>query len=188
MLLLLSHISRIRLCATPQTAAHQAPPPLGFSRQEHWSGLPFPWKWKVKVKSLSRVWPSATPWIAAFKAPPSMGFSRQEYWSGLPCLPPGIFPSQGSNPGLPHCRQILYCLSHQGNPRILECVAYPFFRGTCRPRNWTRVFCIAGGFFTSLAIIKRKIKCHVISEKNYVASQLKHELEAKHTGIKSPIY
>ena len=41
-LLLLSHFSRVRLCATPQTAAHQAPPSLGFSRQEHWSGLPFP--------------------------------------------------------------------------------------------------------------------------------------------------
>ena len=42
LLLLLSHFSRVRLCATPQTAAHQAPPSLGFSRQEHWSGLPFP--------------------------------------------------------------------------------------------------------------------------------------------------
>ena len=41
-LLLLSHFSRVRLCATPYTAAHQAPPSLGFSRQEHWSGLPFP--------------------------------------------------------------------------------------------------------------------------------------------------
>ena len=42
LLLLLSHFSRVRLCATPQTAAHQAPPSLGFSRQEQWSGLPFP--------------------------------------------------------------------------------------------------------------------------------------------------
>ena len=42
LLLLLSHFSRIRLCATPQTTAHQAPLSLGFSRQEHWSGLPFP--------------------------------------------------------------------------------------------------------------------------------------------------
>ena len=42
LLLLLSRFSRVRLCATPWTAAHQAPPPLGFSRQEHWSGLPFP--------------------------------------------------------------------------------------------------------------------------------------------------
>ena len=40
--LLLGHISRVRHCAHPQTAAHQAPPSLGFSRQEHWSGLPFP--------------------------------------------------------------------------------------------------------------------------------------------------
>ena len=42
LLLLLSHFSRVQLCATPQTAAHQAPPSLGFSRQERWSGLPFP--------------------------------------------------------------------------------------------------------------------------------------------------
>ena len=42
LLLLLSHLSRVQLCATPETAAHQAPPSLGFSRQEHWSGLPFP--------------------------------------------------------------------------------------------------------------------------------------------------
>ena len=42
LLLLLSHFSRVRLCATPETAAQQAPPSLGFSRQEHWSGLPFP--------------------------------------------------------------------------------------------------------------------------------------------------
>ena len=41
-------------------------------------------KWKVKVKSLSRLRPSATPWTAAYQAPPSMGFSRQEYWNGLP--------------------------------------------------------------------------------------------------------
>ena len=42
LLLLLSHLSRVRVCVTPQMAAHQAPPSLGFSRQEHWSGLPFP--------------------------------------------------------------------------------------------------------------------------------------------------
>ena len=84
---LLSHFSRVWLCATPQTAAHQAPPSLGFSRQEHWSGLPFSSpvheSEKVKVKLLSRVWPLATPWTAAFQAPPSMGFSRQEYWSAV---------------------------------------------------------------------------------------------------------
>ena len=42
LLLLLSRFSCVRLCATPETAAHQAPPSLGFSRKEHWSGLPFP--------------------------------------------------------------------------------------------------------------------------------------------------
>ena len=128
-------------------AAHQAPPSLGFSRQEYWSVLPLPspgdlpdpnpaaaaaaakslqscptlcdpidgsppgspipgilqartqewvassfsnaWKWKEKVKSLSRVQLLATPWTAAHQAPPSMGFSRQEYWSGVPLPSPG---------------------------------------------------------------------------------------------------
>ena len=65
LLLLLSRFSRVRLCATPQMAAHQAPLSLGFSRQKHWRGLPFPSpnasKWKVKVKSLSCVRLCATP-------------------------------------------------------------------------------------------------------------------------------
>ena len=63
----------------------------------------------------------------------------------------GIFPIQGSNPGLPHCRWILYQLSHKGSPRILEWVAYSFSSGSSCPRNWTRVSCIAGGFFTNWA-------------------------------------
>ena len=54
LLLLLSHFSCVRLCATPQTASHQAPLSLGFSRQEHWSGLPFPSP-RMKVKSESEV-------------------------------------------------------------------------------------------------------------------------------------
>ena len=96
-------LSRVWLLATPWTAVHQAPPPMGFSRQEYWSGVPLPspwymhknklntvmfeeakqpisfssaWKWKVKVKSLSHVWLLATPWTAAYQAPPPMGFSR----------------------------------------------------------------------------------------------------------------
>ena len=64
----------------------------------------------------------------------------------------GSSPTQGSNPGLPHCGWILYQLSHQGSPRILEWVAYPFSRGSSQPRNWTRVSCIPGGFFTSWAM------------------------------------
>ena len=61
----------------------------------------------------------------------------------------GIFPTQGLNPVLPHCRWILYQLSYQGNPRILEWVAYPFSSGSFQPRNRTGFSCIAGRFFTS---------------------------------------
>ena len=79
-LLLLSYFSHVWLCVTPQTAAHQAPPSLGFSRQEHWSGLPFPspmhesekWKWSV--------WLFATPWTAAYQAPPSMVWRPLNAW------------------------------------------------------------------------------------------------------------
>ena len=63
----------------------------------------------------------------------------------------GIFPNQGSNSGLPYSGKILYHLCHQGSPRILEWVVYPFSRGSSWPRNQTRVSCIAGGFFTSRA-------------------------------------
>ena len=55
-----------------------------------------------------------------------------------------IFPTQGLKPGLPHCRQILYHLSHQGSPRILQCIVYPFSRGASQPWNWTRVSCVLG--------------------------------------------
>ena len=57
-----------------------------------------------------------TPWTVALQAPLSVQFPRQEYWSGLPFPLQGIFLNQGSNPGLPHCGQTLYHLSHQGIP------------------------------------------------------------------------
>ena len=87
----LSHFSRVRLSATPWTMARQASLSMGFSRQEHWSGLPFPSpaiKYEVsegsEVKSFNGVRLFGTPWTVTYRAPPSMGFSRQEYWSGLP--------------------------------------------------------------------------------------------------------
>ena len=60
------------------------------ARTLEWVAISFSnaWKWKVKVKSLSRVWLLAIPWTAAHQAPPSMGFSRQEYWSGVPVPSP----------------------------------------------------------------------------------------------------
>ena len=69
--------------------------------------------------SCSVVSDSSTPWTVNRQAPLSMGFSRQEYWNGLPFPSPGIFLNQGSNPGLLHCRWILYCLSHQGSPDVI---------------------------------------------------------------------
>ena len=89
---------------------------------------------------------------------------------GCHALLKGIFPIQGSNPGLLHCRQILYHLSHQGSPRILEWVAYPFSRGSSWHRNQTGLSYTADGFFSSWAtredwaIIHRLI---FATEKNY---------------------
>ena len=75
--------------SNPMTAAYQAPPAMGFSRQEYWSGLPFPSPMhESESEALSRVRLLATPWTAAYQAPPAMGFSRQEYWGGVPLPSP----------------------------------------------------------------------------------------------------
>ena len=78
-----------------------------------------------------------------------------------------IFPTQGLNPDLPHCRWIIYQLSHKGSPRILEWVAYPFSSGSSQPRNQTGVSHIAGRFLpmelsgkplVRMAIIKKYLQ------------------------------
>ena len=99
------------------------------------------WNWKL----LSRVRLFVTPGTIQ-----SMEFFRPGL--GSLSLLQGIFPTQGSTPGLLHCRQILYQLSHKGSPRILEWVAYPFSSRSSQPRNWTGVSCISGGFFTYWAM------------------------------------
>ena len=73
------------------------------ARTLEWVAISFSnaWKWKVKVKSLSRVRPLVTPWTAAYQAPPSMGFSRQEYWSGVP-LPSPVLCLLIINSSTPH--------------------------------------------------------------------------------------
>ena len=98
----------------------------------------------VEWKLLSRVRLFAIPW--PWNSP------GQDTRVGSCSLLQGIFPTQGSNPGLPHCRWILHQLRHKGSPRILEWVAYPFSSRSSRSRNHTRVSCIAGGFFTNWAI------------------------------------
>ena len=69
-------------CSLPGFSVHG----ILQARTLEWVAISFSnaWKWKVKVKSLSRVWLLATPWTVAYQAPPSMGFSRQQYWSGEP--------------------------------------------------------------------------------------------------------
>ena len=86
---------------------------MEFSRQEYWSGLPFPSPGDLpnpgfeprsptlKADTLPPVQLFGTPWTAAHQAPLSMGFSRQEYWSELPCPPPGDLSHPGIKPFSP---------------------------------------------------------------------------------------
>ena len=83
--------SCLTLCDTIDGSPPGSPfPGILQARTLEWGAISFSnaWKWKVKGKSLSRVWLFATPWAAAFQAPPSMGFSRWEYWSGVPSPSP----------------------------------------------------------------------------------------------------
>ena len=101
------------------------------------------WKWK-SLSPIRLCYPLGcnSPWNSP----------GQNTGVGRLSLLQGIFPTQGLNPGLPHCGQILYQLSHKESPRTLEWVAYPFSRGSSQPRNRTRFSCIAGGFFTNWAM------------------------------------
>ena len=91
------------------------------------------WKWK----GLNQVGLFATPWTiySPWSSP------GQNTGVDTLSLLKEIFPTQGLNPGLPHCRWILYELSHKGSPGIQEWVAYPFSSGSSQPRNRTRVSC-----------------------------------------------
>ena len=109
------------------------------ARTLEWVAISFSnaWKWKVKVKLLSRVRLLVTPWTAAYQAPPSMGFSRQEYWSGVPLPSPyvvlvvknspanagdlrdvGLVPGSGRFPR-----------GRLGNPLQYSCMESPMDRG-----------------------------------------------------------
>ena len=93
LLLLLSRFSRVRLCdPIDSSPPGSAVPGILQARTLEWVAISFSivWKWKVKVKSLSRVRLVATPWTAAYQTHRSMGFSRQEYWTGLPLPSPNI--------------------------------------------------------------------------------------------------
>ena len=84
------------LCDPRDSSPPGSPIPGIFQvRRLEWVAISFPsaWKWKVKVKSLSRVQLLATPWTTVHQALPSIGFSRQEYWSGVPLPSPLVYMS-----------------------------------------------------------------------------------------------
>ena len=87
----------------------------------------------------------ATPWTVACQASLSMGFSGQEYWSGLPFPSPGDHPGQRLNPSLLHCRQILYCLSHQGS-------LHPLFQFCSSPLSKSSAHQLLQGSILSFSI------------------------------------
>ena len=129
------------------TPASHAPAPTIFPANPSPWGI-FPWRDFISNECCSVVSSSLRPHV--LYSPQNS--SGQNTGVGSISLLQGIFPTQGSNPGLPHCRRILYQLSYQGSPRILEWVACPFSSGSSQPRSWTRVSCIAGGFFTNWAV------------------------------------
>ena len=118
-------------------AAHQAPPSLGFSRQEHWTGLPVPspmgesGKWKVKLKALSCVWLFVTAWTAASQAPLSMGFSRKEYWSGVP-LPSTHFSGSDRIP------VELFQILKDDAVKVLHSICQKIWKTQQWPQDWKR--------------------------------------------------
>ena len=92
-MLLLSRFSHVQLCDPMDYSLPGSPVPgILQARTPEWVAISFSnaWKWKVKVKSLSRVQLLATPWTAAYQAPPSTGFSGQQYWSRVPLPSPKI--------------------------------------------------------------------------------------------------
>ena len=103
LLLLLSRFSRVWLCVTPETAAHQAPPSLGFSRQEHWSGLPF-----LSLMHESEKW----KWSRSVVSDPQRSHGLQP--SRLPC--PWDFPGKSTGVGC-HC---LHCPSPLATANLLS--------------------------------------------------------------------
>ena len=168
--------SHVRLFATPRAVACQAPLSVGFPRQEHWSGLPFPSLGDLPDPGIEPTSPvDSLPTEAPGKPVSPQAVLRSLPAPGHPATPSsqlscrnsesesrpvvcdslqphelhspwnfpgqilewvafpfsrGTFPTQELNPCLPHCRQILYQLSHQGSPRTLEWAACPFSRAS----------------------------------------------------------
>ena len=129
----LSHFSRVQLCATPQTAAHQAPPSLGFSRQEHWSGLPLPVTCSHQLSNSLKDTDQGLKWSEVAQSCPTL-------CDPMDCSLPGS------------------SVHEVFQSRILQWVAISFSRGSSRPRDRTRVSHIIGRRFTVWATLKHSLK------------------------------
>ena len=142
-------------CSPPGSAI----PGMLQARTLEWVAIFFSnaWKWKVKLKSFSRVRLFTTPWTAAYQAPPSMGFSKQEYWSGVPLPSPVCMLSLQLCPTL--CDLMVFSplgSSLHGilQARILGWIGMPSSRGFSQPRDQTCASCITGKFFTTESLGK----------------------------------
>ena len=129
--------------------------PWGFSRQESWGGLSCPPPGDLPNPGIE----PRSPMLQADSLPAETQRKPKNTGVGSLSLLQRIFPTQGSNPGLPHCRWILYQLSYKESSRILEWVAFPFSRGSSQPRNQTRVSCIAGRFFLPTELWGKPLLC-----------------------------
>ena len=109
-------LSRVRLFRTPWTVACQAPLSMEFSRQEYWSGLPFPSLGDLPNLGIK---PGSSALQADSLSSEPPGKSKNVGVGSLSLLQ-GIFPTQGSNRGLLHCRWILYQLSYQESPQWVK--------------------------------------------------------------------
>ena len=160
LLLLPSRFSHVRLCATAEMAAHQAPASLGFSRQEQWSGLPFPspmhdsekWKWSRSVLSDS----SQPHGLQPIRLLCPWDFPGKSTGVGCHCLlqeKTAIVNSEVSQSCLTLCNPMdcsLLGFSVHGifQAIVLEWIAISFSRGPSQPRDWTRVSRIVDRRFT----------------------------------------
>ena len=120
-------VKSLQLCLTLYNPRDGSPPGSHVSgilqaRTLEWVAIAFSnaWKWKVKVKSLSRVWLLVTPWTAAYQAPPSMGFSRQEYWSGVEYISPFLPSFSLSSTPLSPFSFILIIMTYKTSEYILR--------------------------------------------------------------------
>ena len=124
-------LSHVQLFATPWTVAHQASPSMGFSRQEYWSGLPFPSPGDLPNPGIEPESPALEA-DALTSEPPG---KPKNTGVGSLFLLQWIFPTQESNWSLLHCRQILYQLSCQESPKIKHLDNILYLNLMKSPRN-----------------------------------------------------